>query len=113
MVRFLQITFMLFPLTVRAGMFENPLTGQDSLLGVACAVTDGLVPFMLVLGTMAIMASAALYFISGGDERRVTQAKRALYVGVIGMIIAMLSYGFPSIIAELFKIDPSALPPQC
>ena len=103
----------LLPRLVLAQNFENPLTGEDSLFGVICSVRDGLVPFLLVLGSMAFVAAAVFYFTSGGDERRITQARRALYVGVIGIILTLLSYGFPTIIAELFDVASGELPPQC
>lgn len=100
--------------STQAVTFENPLgPNAGSLLGIICNVRDGVFPMLLTLGIIAFIVAGLLYFTSGGSEERVKKAKKAFVVAVIGTALAFLSFGLPPIIAELFNVPASELPPQC
>lgn len=92
--------------------FGNPLV-EGGLLGVICNVRDGLFPILLSLGVIAFIAAGVLYLFAGGNERRLALAKSALVAAVIGVALAFLSFGLPSIIANLFGVEPTELPVSC
>ena len=95
--------------------FCNPLgiCSSGTLLEVICNVRNGLFPFLLAFAVIAFIAAGLLYFLGGGDEQKLSAAKKALWAGIIGTLLAFLSFGLPSIIAELFGVDASSLPMSC
>ncbi|OHA50043.1 MAG: hypothetical protein A2991_01680 [Candidatus Terrybacteria bacterium RIFCSPLOWO2_01_FULL_58_14] len=92
--------------------FENPI-GEGGLLGVICNVRDGLFPILLSLGVIAFIVAGVLYLFAGGNERRLALAKTALIAAIIGIALAFLAFGLPSIIANLFGVEPTELPASC
>ncbi len=46
-----------------------------------------------VLGVIIILYAAFLYMTAGGDEEKVTKAKKTLIAGVIGVALAIIAYG--------------------
>jgi hypothetical protein len=97
-----------------AETFQNPLGPKNrSLLGILCNVRDGLFPILLAFGVIAFLVAAYLYFFSGGDASKISSSKKALTAAIIGVALAILSFGLPSIVAELFGVSANDLPAQC
>lgn len=97
-------------------MFTNPLglgSSAQSLLGILCSVRDGLFPLLLTFGVIAFLYAAFLYFTSAGNTEKIGRAKKALFVAALGIILAILSFGLPEIIAQLFNVPASQLPSNC
>jgi len=89
-----------------ANMFINPIS-PDSLLGVICAVRDGIFPIFMTFGVIAFVVAGALYLMAAGDQTKVAKAKKALMFGVIGVSAAIISLGAAFIIAEIFGVAAS------
>jgi len=87
-------------------MFINPIS-PDSLLGVICAVRDGIFPIFMTFGVIAFVVAGALYLMAAGDQTKVAKAKKALMFGVIGVSAAIISLGAAFIIAEIFGVAAS------
>ncbi len=84
-----------------AQVFKNPIA-KDDLLGVVCAIRNGLFPLLMAFAVIAFIVSAYFYITSNGDAAKVTRAKQALLGGIIGVVIALMAFGLPTIIFELF-----------
>src|SRR3989344_9609988 len=55
-----------------ANMFINPIS-PDSLLGVICAVRDGIFPIFMTFGVIAFVVAGALYLMAAGDQTKVAK----------------------------------------
>lgn len=114
MVRFLAIASVLLPRILHAQEFENPLgSGAGSLLAIICNVRDGIFPLLLGFAVIAFIAAGLLYFFGGQNEQRLGTAKKALIAAIIGTAVAILSFGLPAIVAELFNVPASEIPDNC
>lgn len=95
----------LFPRAASAVEFLN-LLRKDTLLGIICAVRDGLFPLLMTFAVIAFVAAGMFYLIAQGDPAKVTRAKKALIAAIIGAVLAILSLGAAFIIAEIFGVSP-------
>ena len=98
------LVLMSFARPAWAVTFENLLT-RDSLLGVVCAVRDGLFPLLMTFAVIAFVAAGMFYLIAQGDPTKLTRAKKALIAAIIGAVLAILSLGAAFIIAEIFGVS--------
>jgi len=89
-------------------LFKNPIN-NEGLLGIVCAVRDGLFPMLLVFGVIAFIAAGLLYFMASGDSGKLATAKKALLAAIIGTVLAILSRGAVFIVGQVMGFDPGAL----
>jgi len=80
-----------------------PPTKEESLLGIICAVRDGLFPIFMSLAVIGFLVVAYLYLTAGGNEQKIETAKRTFKWVIGGTVFAILSLGAPHIIAEIFN----------
>lgn len=93
-----------FPVAAQV-VFDPPT--NTGLLGIICTVRDGLFPFLLAFAVIAFLVSGGLYFTAGGDASKLSKAKKAFMAAIIGVVIAILSFGLPAIIFSLFGVNPA------
>ena len=81
---------------------ENPIkatTFADFVGAIASYIRD----IALVIAIIMFLWSGFLFLTSGGNEEKVTKAKKALGWAVIGLAICIIGEGFRFILEQLFK----------
>jgi len=88
--------------------FAQAPTGAPTTLGqlytAVCTVSNWFFAFVLILAVIALIYAGYLFFSSGGGEK-VTQAKKALFYGLIGATVAILAKSLVLVIGNLLGVD--------
>lgn len=83
-------------LTVQEGAEAARGTGMPANLfgktGVFSRITDTLLFGVGIISVVMLVYGGLRYIISGGDNKKVTDAKNTVLYAIIGLIIAFLSY---------------------
>lgn len=83
-------------LTVQDGAAAARGTGMPAELfgnsGVFSRITDTLLFGVGIVSVIMLVYGGLRYIISGGDSKKVTDAKNTILYAIIGLIIAFLSY---------------------
>ncbi|MEA3323396.1 MAG: hypothetical protein U9Q12_04185 [Patescibacteria group bacterium] len=69
----------------------GPLDTAPKLSSLVTSVLQFVVTLVGVIAVLVIIVAGIMYMTSGGDTARVQTAKKALWAGVIGLSIAILS----------------------
>ncbi len=94
----------------RGVAFAQPLTPTQprdfkTIDGVrkfmACTITGWMFTFALVIGVIMVIYAAFQYLTSGGDEGKAEAGRNTLIYGAIGLAVAMIAAGVPSLVASL------------
>lgn len=85
--------------------------GQPSELfgdaGVFTQITNTVLFIVGILSVIMLIYGGLRYVISGGDQKKVTDAKNTIMYAVIGLIIAILSFAIINFVIGAFATDNS------
>lgn len=70
--------------------------------GVIKTLVDVLMFFLGVVSVISIIIGGLIYITSNGDASKVTQGKNILLYSVVGLIVALMSWGIVRFILERF-----------
>lgn len=65
-----------------------------------CTIAQWFFAFVLLLAIFCFLYSAFLFMTAGGNETKVSQSRRFLIYGIVGVMVAMLSRAFLFIVAD-------------
>jgi len=57
----------------------------------------------VILGPMVIVAAALIFLTSGGNDRKITTAKKMLLYAVLGLALALVSKGIVSLVKDFLS----------
>ena len=96
---------MAMPVVVNAVTIDNPLKYGD-IPSILKAITSLLVKIAIPLGTIMIIISGIQYMTAGGNEEKVTKAKKTIFYTIIGVAIVIAANFIMDLIKEILgKID--------
>jgi len=86
--------------TTEDSSIENPLnaTSFDQLIS---SIAYWIFMIAIPLATLMFLIGGFMFMTSGGNEQRVTQAKKTMLWSAVGLAICLIGAGFTSIIREL------------
>lgn len=93
------------------GGFQNPLQAK-SFTQLIEGIIDWVYSIGIVIAVLVIVYSGFLFMVSGGNEEKVTKAKRALMWSLIGLAVLLVGKGWVSIIQELLGGTTGTPPPE-
>jgi hypothetical protein len=70
--------------------------------GLICTVLIWMFWGLLVLGTIMVLVGAYIYVTSSGEPAKVSKASKTLLYAAIGIAIAIIAKGVPSIVGSVF-----------
>ena len=82
------------------GSIENPLEAtsfNELIVGIATWIFWIAIP----LATLMFLIGGFMFMVSGGNEQKVTQARKTMIWAAVGLAICLIGAGFTSIIREL------------
>ncbi len=109
------LAYFLYRGTASAQGYIAPTQPEDfkSIEGVrrfmACTITGWMFTFTLVIGVIMVLYAAYQYLTSGGNEGKTEGARNTLIYGAIGLAVAMIAAGVPSLVATLLNTSVGAL----
>ncbi len=106
----LMVPLLVLPVSLAAQerQFENPLRFEtvEEFLG---SILSSIRTIIVTLALVAIVIGALLYIFSGGNENRITAAKKAITAAVFGLSIAVAA---PSFLLEVYTAVQGTVPPD-
>jgi hypothetical protein len=84
---------------VQAGVISNAPT-ISSILDKVLLFVISIVGALAMIG---VIVSGIMYMTSGGESKRVSQAKKALTASIIGLVVAILSLIIVTTVIGFFK----------
>jgi hypothetical protein len=75
--------------------------GVDMILEVGRALANVLIAVVSILSVIFIVLAGLQFVTSGGDEEKVRKARDYILYAIIGLVVALLSFGVTSIVNEL------------
>jgi len=88
---------------VTGGSIENPLNAK-SFIDLINKIAGWIFMIAIPLATLMFLIGGFMFMISGGNEQKVTQAKRTMLWSAVGLAICLIGAGFTSIIKELLGV---------
>ncbi len=82
------------------GSISNPLNAtsfNELIVGIATWIFWIAIP----LATLMFLIGGFMFMVSGGNEQKVTQARKTMIWAAVGLAICLIGAGFTSIIREL------------
>lgn len=76
----------------------NILSSPDQVVGDFCAALNWLFWGLIVLSVAMFLVGGYRYVTSGGEAERVSSANRTLLYAAIGVVVALVAAGTPSLI---------------
>ncbi|MEK7629944.1 MAG: hypothetical protein AAB432_00985 [Patescibacteria group bacterium] len=80
---------------------KAPITNIDQTYGAVAAIVTWFINLFWILAVATVIYAAFLYLTAGGNEEKVTKAKKFLLYAVIAAAIALLSTGIDIIVSGL------------
>jgi len=87
------------PLTIN---IPNPIE-TTSTIELINRVSNYLLWMAVILGPMVIVAAALIFLTSGGNDRKITTAKKMLLYAVLGLALALVSKGIVSLVKDFLS----------
>jgi cytochrome bd-type quinol oxidase subunit 2 len=72
---------------------------QNQLQTVLCNVTGYFFWIVILISVIMVLFAAFTYVTARDDQEKTSRARRTLTYAAIGIIVALIAYGFPAIIA--------------
>ena len=77
--------------------------GTEELVGrILCPIFNTMFSVFIILSTIIVVYAAYLYLASGGDTEKVSKATKTITYAAVGILVALVSKGFPIIVASFF-----------
>jgi 4-amino-4-deoxy-L-arabinose transferase-like glycosyltransferase len=81
---------------------NNPI-GTTSTIELINRVSNYLLWMAVILGPMVIVGAALIFLTSGGNDRKITTAKKMLLYAVLGLALALISKGIVSLVRDFLS----------
>jgi uncharacterized membrane protein len=102
---FLILLLAAIPTLIFAQTGGNPPLGTvEQVLDKLCLILKWVYTVAIIIGVIYILIAALKYVTAGGDAEKFKSAHKTLLYAVIGISVALLAWGIPSIISD-FLID--------
>jgi hypothetical protein len=80
----------------------DPLGGTTAM-ELIDRVSNYLLWMAVILGPMVIVGAALIFLTSGGNDRKITTAKKMLLYAILGLALALVSKGIVSLVKDFLS----------
>lgn len=91
----------------RADGMPAELIGPD---GVFTRITNTTLYAIGIVSVIMLIIGGFRYIISGGDSKKVTEAKNTVLYAIIGLIIAILAFAIVNFVINSISVNPTPKP---
>lgn len=79
------------------------VTGSTLDSALFCPVINTMFFILIGVSVIMVMWAAYLYLTAGDDTEKVHKATKTITYAAIAIIVALIAYGFPSLISDIFN----------
>jgi len=108
-LKILTASLLVVPMVVFGQIEGGPETGSD-LLSLIQTITNWFAAIFFVIAVIFIILAAFGYLTAGGEEEKVSKAKKQLVYAVVAIVVALLAFFIPTIIQDILGIDVTGDP---
>ena len=83
---------------------ENPL-GAESFTELVNDIAGWIFMLAIPLATVMFLIGGFQFLVSGGNEEKVTQAKKTMLWAAVGLAVCLIGAGFTSLIKQLLGVS--------
>jgi len=88
--------------TVLAQNTDPDTTITDITNAIITGVLNPLITLLFVLATVVFIWGIIQYVIAQADEKKITDAKRIMFWGIIGMFLMVSAWGIVKVLCDFF-----------
>ena len=81
----------------------KPITEKGQVFGKLESITSWFAGFVITLRVILIIYAAFLYVTAAGDSEKVKKAHQTIIYAVVGIAVAILSWGVPNLVGSFLK----------
>ena len=86
----------------------SPITDETDLQQLFCNIIGWFFWIIIVISVIMVLLSAFDYITAGDDTEKTSRARKRLTYAAIGIAVALMAAGFPSIVASVIPNNPTA-----
>ena len=93
---------------------QNPsitLNNPSDVVKMICSVASAMFWILIAVSVVMVLYGAFLYLTGGSDPEKVKNAHKTITYAAVGVVVALIAKGFPSLIASVFSVG--GLPSGC
>ena len=94
--------FAALSMTFAVPVFAQTITDTNGARTAICNVFNAMFDVLIVVSTIMILWAAYLFVTAKDDAEQVTEAKKSMLYAAIGIVVALLARGFPTLVAGIF-----------
>ncbi|HVN26587.1 MAG TPA: hypothetical protein VMT99_02975 [Candidatus Paceibacterota bacterium] len=112
-----------FAVVAHAAQFDSnsqvqaPIQNESNLQQLFCNIISWFFWIIIVISVIMVLMAAFTYVTARGDEEKTTRARRTITYAAIGVAVAFIAAGFPSVVASVFpnmsSVSPVSLTKVC
>jgi Type IV secretion system pilin len=80
----------------------SPITDESDLQEFFCSIVGWFFWIIIVISVIMVLVAAFDYVTAGDDTEKTSRGRKRLTYAAVGIAIALLAAGFPSIVASVF-----------
>ncbi len=92
---------------------SSPVYDKASLMAFLCNIISWMIMILFAVAIIMIVMAAFQYVTAGDDTEKTSKARKTLTYSAIGIAVALIAYGFPSIVASVIPGSPSVSAFNC
>ncbi|MBI2622952.1 MAG: hypothetical protein HYW65_00030 [Candidatus Liptonbacteria bacterium] len=86
-------------------------TNKDEVISnILCPIARYMFWLLMVVSVIMILYAAFLYMTAEGGEEKVSKAHKIVAYAAVGIVVALLSYGFPFVVGSIFGYPADKIP---
>jgi flagellar biosynthesis protein FlhB len=86
----------------------SPITDETDLQQLMCNIVAWFFWILIIISVIMVLVAAYDYITAGDDTEKTSRGRKRLTYAAVGIAIALLAAGFPSIVASVFPNSPTA-----
>ena len=91
---------------------STPIQTATDLQNLLCNIAAWFIWIVILISVIMVVFAAFTYATAEDDTEKTSKARRTLLYAAVGIAVALLAAGFPSIVATIFP-NSTALPTTC
>ncbi len=80
---------------------QNELDGLDKQVQQATKIVDAITPIAISIAVIMIIYAGFLFMTAGGNEDKISTARKALIWSLVGLAVILIGSGFVKIIEDI------------
>ena len=82
----------------------------DSVLDEVESILPGIIQVLILLATVVFLLGIITYITAGGDEKKLSEGKKYMLWGIVGVFVMVAMWGIVMLIVNTFNLGGGQIP---